>query len=116
MKTKSKWNLIVDTSMFIFLVPVFFGKGYLHQIFACVVGLLFITHILLHLKQINALFCAWIKNKSTRTVILVIFCVFTIALSFLSIKLSQRFEQRQKMLEKNSSIQRIQTSQTDLNP
>ncbi len=111
MKLKSKWNFVVDALMFIFLIPVFIGRGHLHQILGCAAGALFITHILLHLNQIDGLFCAWFKKKSSRRNAVVIFCVFTIAITFVSIKMASVYEMKQKQLLEKPSIESIQVTE-----
>ena len=56
MKNKGKFNLILDFTMFLFILAIFCVKGEIHETLAYTLGGLLILHIVLHWKQIKVLY------------------------------------------------------------
>lgn len=92
MKLKSKFNLIIDVLMFLFLLPVFFGRGHFHEVFGWITGCLFIIHILLHWVQIKCLLSAWFPKKSIQILITTIFIVVSVIAVFLTMQKTKEYQ------------------------
>lgn len=56
MKNRGKFNLVVDFTMFLFILAIFSVKGGIHEALAYTLGGLLILHIVLHWKQIKVLY------------------------------------------------------------
>jgi hypothetical protein len=87
MKFKSQLNLFVDLTLFLVLIPIFIARGEIHSELGYLFGLLIIVHLILHAKQIFALFQARFKNQKLRSVMISAFCILCILVTLFSLML-----------------------------
>ncbi|MEQ8174104.1 MAG: hypothetical protein ABRQ26_03460 [Syntrophomonadaceae bacterium] len=64
MKSKNKWNTVLDLILFVVMLAVFCIKGQYHEPLAYTIGLLAALHIILHWKQFTIMIKKNIGNKN----------------------------------------------------
>lgn len=82
MKSKGKWNTVLDIILFVVMLAVFCIKGQYHEPLAYTIGLLATLHIALHWKQFTIMIK---KNIANKNVILDVL-MFLVMLSLFMVK------------------------------
>jgi hypothetical protein len=102
MKLKSKWNLIIDLILFIILIPIFVSRGNLHELFGYLFGILTLTHVILHWKQIYSLIKICFPKPALRQIIVSTFCIICLITLFLSMNQSGRNHKERGFTNRNN--------------
>ncbi len=76
---KAKLNLVIDAIMFVIMLSIFTIKGEMHEAFAYTLGVLVISHIVMHWKQIRVMYRQLIPGAWAQKLVAALFLILTAA-------------------------------------